>query len=1151
MSEARSAVSTRHELARRLLERAQTTPTIPARDPALPVPLSHSQEQVWIVDKLHGRSAAFNEVAAIELRGALNPEVLDQALTALVERHDALRTLVIELDGEPHQVQSAPGPVSAARRDVGSCTEATGAASVLIAAVAAEPFDLAHGPLFRPLLIRMGHNHHVLALVTHHLVTDGWSIRIMLRDLMAAYAQAGGKQVELPRLATTYADYAAWQRQPRHAVVQQRQLEYWRGQLAGAPDSSELPTDHARPHVQAHAGARMERHLTSDTAAAVEQLARSAGCTTFTVLLTALATVIGRHSGASEVVIGSTVANRGHQELEEVVGCFVNTIALRLPLPSATTAEELLRMHHQVVVDGLSAQDVPFSSVVDATRTPRDLSRNPLFQVMLTLHNQPFSPVTLPHLEATAFEGRPARTKVDLDLSFVPTPDGGLRMVLDFDQALFELQTIDRFARRLLRVLDRMARRPGVLVEELSEPTQHEHDEWVLPWQKPVTGTRSLSLAERFDKVAASRRDAIAVVSADGRTQLSYLALDRLGDDLAARLTAHGVARGDLVGVVCDREPELAVALLGIIKAGAAYVPISAGDPPERVAGVLTQASLRCVVTGTSNAATLAEAGPAVTTVPAVTGPPSHRSAGAIPGGALTGSDLAYVVFTSGSTGVPKGVMVSHDNVGRLLDDTRQVLGDHEADVRAMVHYYGFDVSVWEFWGSLLQGGRLVVCDQETVRSPALLAATLQRHGVTVLCQTPSALSLLLDHDRGVGVSTEALRLVIVAGERFDFRSLANWAERHDLAAPRFVNMLGPTETTVYATYREVGVDDLARTRSFVGRPLPSSRLLAVDDVSRVVVDGMTGELLIGGTGVAWGYLGQPARTAERFVPDPTGAGARVYRTGDLVRPEIGPDFEYLGRIDTQVKLRGYRIELGEIETVLQFHPEVVAAAVAKIGEPGADERLAAWVSLQPGTELDPPDLRVFLSRRLPSYMLPAEIALVDALPRTASGKLDRVALTQLQKRPPSEASDSTGHRTGAATARWRSEIERLVALHWSRLIGLDEISPDANVFELGAHSLLAVRFQSALAEEGLVVELHELFAAPTARGLAALLEHRHATPTGAASPVSGAAGFAPVADAEHSGATDPEPAQDAPTAGERRRSARTRQLSAERRRRT
>ncbi|MEQ4304353.1 amino acid adenylation domain-containing protein [Plantactinospora sp. B6F1] len=1084
-------VTSRRALAEELL-RARLRPgadraaaPVRHRDPA---PLTYPQERLWLLEQMYPGRGAYYEVFAVRLDGPLDAGRLERALAAVVRRHEALRTAIRCRDGRPVQVvtddvtvpletQSFPQPGASAREE---------AALTAVRTRAERPFDLTVAPLMRAYLARLDAERHILALVMHHIVTDGWSLRILLDEMLAHYvAEATGVAPALPALPLRYSDYAHEQRARPPEERFAEGLRYWAEHLRGAPGALQLPTDRDHPAVPTYAGGEHVFTVPPPLAAALRQLARRERATLFTVLLGAYATLLSRLGGQEDVVVGTPVANRESAATERLVGLLMNTIALRTSLAGEPTFRQLLRRVREVVAAGLQHGDVPFEKVVEAVGTDREVLRNPLFQAMFVLHNTPFASPDLPGVTVTALSGLTGTAKFDLTLGVVEAGDA-LECQLEFNADVFDPATAARLAGHYRSLLAGAVADPDRTIWDLNllDPGQRAAIE--ADWYQPTAAPGPVAcLHDAFAAQATRTPGAPAVV--DGARRVTYGELKSRVDALAARLRRHGVRRGTLVALQLERGLELVTGILGVLNAGGAYVPVDPGEPPERLHYILAETSpVVLLVRRVPDAAphhdgTVILAVDGDTTEPAVDGDATEP---AEPG------DLAYVIYTSGSTGRPKGVPIEHRNVIGLFRAVRERVRFGPGDVWTMFHSYTFDVSVWELFGALLHGGTLVIVPREVSRSPEELRRLLAEQRVTVLCQTPTAFYGLADADadaRADGAALDALRMVVLGGERLEFGRLAGWFSRYGDEVPRVVNAYGPTEATVWTTWRDLTAADTGIARSRIGRPLPGAGVLVVDHRLRPVPPGVPGELVIGGPSLTRGYLNRPELTAERFVVDPLGGDRRGYRTGDVVRRLADGDLEYLGRTDFQVKIRGHRVEPGEVESAMREHSQVAEAVVVAGPDPAGGERLIGYV-VAAGVAAPPAgELRDFLRRRLPAYMVPSAFVAIPAVPLTTSGKTDRRAL------PPPPGAETV--RTEPYVAP-RTPAERVLAAIFAELLGASRIGIDDNFFDLGGHSVLALHLHQRMRAEALPVEVISIFQHPTVRTLAGLLDRE---PAGAA----------------------------------------------------
>ncbi|HYG63055.1 MAG TPA: amino acid adenylation domain-containing protein, partial [Thermoanaerobaculia bacterium] len=1002
-------------------------------------------------------------------------DALGRALAEVVRRHEVLRSTIRTEEGQAVQALAPAGPfplpVIDLERLPGEARQAE--ARRLVDEEARRPFDLAAGPLLRAAALRLGAEEHVLVLLQHHIVSDGWSMGILVREVVTLYeAFAAGRPSPLPDLPIQYADFAAWQHRRLQGEALDELLGWWRERLAGAPDLLDLPTDRPRPAVQGWAGSTLSFVLPSGVRDGLDALARREGATLFMVLLAAFAIVLQRYSGRDDVVVGSPIANRNRDEVEALIGFFVNTLALRADLSGNPTFRELLVRVREATLGAYDHQDIPFEMLVDELGLSRQVSHTPLFQVTFALQNAPAPAVEVRGLSLAPLPAPTGTSKFDLTLSMTEMP-GGLAGSIDYSTDLFDRTTVERLAGHFGTLLEEIARDPDRRLSELpllSAEERRQATAWSAATARfPVAG----SLHRRFEEQAAQAPQAEAVTG-DGE-RITYAELDARAGRLAGRLRALGVGPESRVCLLAERSPALVVGVLGILKAGGAYVPLDPAHPDERLAFMARDSGAALLVAGPGFEERLAALGNGLQVV-------------ALEGEMAIGEELpdaapdqaAYVIYTSGSTGRPKGVVVTHANVLRLFAATDAWFGFGPDDVWTLFHSYAFDFSVWEIWGALLHGGRLVAVPYLVSRSPDHFLDLLVRERVTVLNQTPSAFRQLVQAEGARGEAAGlALRWVVFGGEALDIPSLAPWFNRHGDERPVLVNMYGITETTVHVTYRPMRRADLAAGRSLIGQAIPDLSLHVLDLAGSPAPVGVPGEICVGGAGLARGYLGRPELTAQRFVPDPSGGepGARLYRSGDLARRRPDGDLEYLGRIDQQVKIRGFRIELGEIEAAVAERPEVRQAVVLP-SEGGGETRLVAYV-VPAGEALSTATLREDLRRRLPDYMVPAVWVVLDELPLTANGKLDRRALPA-----PGPARRDLDEEFAVPS----TPTEELLAAVWAQVLGVDRVGVRDNFFALGGDSIRSIQVISLARERGLDFNLQQLFQHQTVEALAAEL---------------------------------------------------------------
>ncbi|AEW99757.1 non-ribosomal peptide synthetase [Streptantibioticus cattleyicolor] len=1015
-------------------------------------PLSSGQRSLWFLDRWAPGTATYNLPWVRRLRGRLDPAAVERALHGVVARHEALRTVFSAALGEPRQVVRPEVVVPFTTHDLTADPDPESHAARLLHDVVRRPFDLERGPLLRGCLLRTGPDRWILAVVVHHIVWDELSTSVFERELSEFYAAAEhDRPPALEPLPVQFADYARWQRERMTGAAFERQLTYWRDRLDGAPASLALPTDRRRPATQTFHGSTATVPLPEGLLDRARDLARREGATGFMVLLAAFAALVHRHTGQDDLVIGTPVAGRDRLELEGLLGYFVNMLALRIDTGTQPAFRHLLERVRDGVLEDFDHQDVPFDAVVDRVLPDRSGGRSPLVQVVFGYHDgRGAESLRLADAVASPMPIDTGTAKFDLIWS-VCDEDAGARVEVEYNTDLFDEATVVRMARRWMRLLEGVLADPGVGIGVVDLLTDEDH-----AVVQPVAAPRVPAgprLHEAFERVAAEHPGRTAVTHGD--EHLTYTELNARANRLARYLRSRGVERGDRVGLCLERGPAQVEAVLAVLKAGAAYVPVNPADPAERQEVVFGDARVRLVLRDEDVAGAVASG----------SWSPENLS--------LAGSadDSAYVIFTSGSTGRPKGVEVAHRNVTALFDAVAGRFAFGADDVWTAFHSYAFDFSVWETWGALLHGGRLVVVPLPVARAPERFAELLVRERVTVLSQTPSALAQLTSASAGLPVPLEDLRWVVLGGEALQPHHVAAWFERAKAPAARLCNMYGITETTIHVTAHQIESAH-AFQHSVIGRALPHLSVAVLDPHGAPVPIGVVGEMVVGGAGVAKGYVGNPELTAQRFAPGPVpGDTTPWYRTGDLARWRPDGTLEYHGRGDDQVKIRGFRIEPGEIRHALLAHPRIQDCVVVAHQDPDTPPHLVAYVVGEAG----PAEVRTFLGARLPAHLVPSVIMPLDRLPLTSNGKVDRRALP----RPRADVGRGTRHTPP------ESDAERLIAEAWQEVLGVDDIGREDNFFSLGGDSIRSVQVAGTLRERGYELDLEAFFTTPVLAELA------------------------------------------------------------------
>jgi amino acid adenylation domain-containing protein len=1017
------------------------------------IPLSYAQHRLWMLDQLHRGSSAYHVTLALRLRGQVQLDPLRQALYDVVERHESLRTVFPSVDGTAQQLVLdvlAGAPMLATIE----CTEDE--LSDRMAEQFTRPFDLATETSLRPVLFVLGPSESVLLLVLHHIATDGWSMSPLVRDLTSAYeARCGGIAPDWSPLPVQYADYTMWQREllgseddPNSVISEQ--VKYWTTTLAGAPQELALPTDRPRPTEPGHKGGLIEFRLGPGPVRALHELARKRQATLFMVLQAALLTVLSRSGAGHDLVVGTSIAGRTDDGLEDLVGCFVNTLALRTDASGNPTFAELLDRVRETDLAAYAHQDLPFERLVEILNPPRALARHPVFQVSMVLQSNAAARLELAGLEVAAERARNDVAKFDLTAAFAESfaVDGsseGIDGNLEYSCDLYDAETAQGLADRLVRVLDAVAVDSGIPIDQIELLSGAERDTILNVWNNTAIAfdDDGVAVHELIERSLRARPDEVVLVF-EGE-QLTGAELDRRADEVARVLSASGVGTGARVGLCLQRSVELVVGLLGILKAGAAYVPLDPSYPDRRLEFMVADAGIKVVL---AHAATLDRVPPGPTLISL----DEELPAGTDPDGAVTG-DEAYVIYTSGSTGQPKGVPTTHRAIVNRLQWMQSEYRLDGSDVVLQKTPFSFDVSVWEFLWPLLAGARLVVARPDGHRDPAYLAGLIQAEGVTTLHFVPSMLAAFTEAVELGRLSS--LRRVVCSGEALP----GDLARRFLAAVPGcgLFNLYGPTEAAIDVSHWTCRADD-ENAMVPIGRPVANTQLYVLDQHAQPVPVGVPGELYIGGVQVAEGYLNRPELTERHFVANPW-HGGRLYRTGDLARWRRDGVIEFLGRLDHQIKLRGFRIELGEVEAAVRAVDGVRDAVVV-----GRDEQLVAYVV---GDGVTTAELREQVSTTLPEYMVPTRVSWLDALPLSANGKVDRAKLPD-----PVVATGDDGPKVTA-----RDGLELALTALWEELLDRRNIGVTDDFFDLGGTSLHVIRLLSRItADHGIELPVAVMF---------------------------------------------------------------------------
>jgi amino acid adenylation domain-containing protein len=1043
-----------------------TSGPVTRRIDSAPAPLSVLQEQLWYFNRLAPDNPIYNEAVTIRKEGPFDVRAFRAAFNEIVRRHEIWRSTFDVLDGQPVQVVHPAPTLKMPVVDLGGMAAAQreSAAARMAAQAARRPYDLARGPLLRPLLVRFAEDHHRLYLALHHLIFDGVSLyRIVLPELTALYdCFSAGREPSLPEPAIQYADYAVATREEVMGVDFARRIDYWRRHLQDAP-TLRLPLDPPRPLHQRFRGAMERVRISQELADELRTLSRTSGATLFQVLSAAFAVLLHRYSGQQDIVFGTLSDMRDRRELEGMVGYCLTPLVLRVDVHDDPSFTELLGRVRGDLLDGLSHQ-VPFERLVRELHPRRDPGANPVFQAVFVL--EPAMVCTDPawslHQMEAEVGNAVGHAKFDLHLELDERPDGHLDGRLIYNTDLFAPDAARRIARHWGVLLEGIARAPSGRVSELPVLTEDERHRQLVEWNATSAGyPRDACVHELIGAQVQRTPDAVAVVFGDD--QLTYRELDRRANQVA-HLLLRSNAGGGLVAICVERSLEMVVGMLGILKCGAAYLPLDPHYPTDRLARMLEDSGAAVVLTHRRLLPTLSDHRADVVCLDDES--TAHLPDGA-PAASVTAEDLAYVLYTSGSTGRPKGVCIAHRALVNLLSSMAQRPGMGPGDTVVAITTYTFDIAAVELWLPLITGGRTVIASREVASDGRRLAGLLAGTGPTIMQATPTTWQMLIDS----GWSGQPGLVALCGGETLTEQLAHSLLQR----TAAVWNMYGPTETTVWSTVAAVQ----RGSPITIGRPIANTRVYILDRGRQPVPVGVTGEIAIGGDGVALGYLNRPDLTAQRFVCDPFAPGALMYLTGDLARHLPDGRIEHLGRLDHQIKIRGFRVEPGEIEAALAVSGDVAAAVVVTREQAPADRRLVAYVVPQ-GAMPSPSELRQRLAATLPEHMVPSIFVALDALPLTANGKLDRNALPA-----PRLVSDE-----GISAATPRTDLEEQLAAIWSHTLDVDRVGVHDDFFELGGHSLLALRLLVEVERElGVEVSLASLFENFTVAGMAAIIE--------------------------------------------------------------
>jgi amino acid adenylation domain-containing protein len=1071
--------------------RLQLPPIVRApRDRSLPA--SFSQLREWFLQQLEGESHVYNIPLAMRLRGNLSIEALRQSINEIIRRHESLRTNFEAVDGEPVQVIKPKLVINIPIVDLRGLSESSRKNEIrrLMRHQARQPFDLTVDPLLRASLLRAAENEYILLLTMHHIISDGWSRGVLAKELKTIYRSFFSGQIStLPELTIQYADFAAWQRQWLDGPVLEMQLAYWKRQLEAAPAFIELPTDRPRPPVQTYRGAIETIFIHGELSKKLRELSRRRGVTLYMTLLSSFSVLLGRYTNQTDILVGTYIANRNRPEIEGLIGFFVNTLVMRTDISGNPSFLGLLEQVRRVTIEAFTHQDLPFEKLLESLQVERAKSHTPLFQVMLAHQNAAEGRLQLPGLNVTPLAPEHTRANFDMTLIIQQRRDW-LQGTLEYNVDLFDQATVAQALQHFGNLLEGIASDPEQRIFDLPLLTNVERRRLLVEWNRTAAYDEppGQCIQALIERQAAGVPEQIAVVGED--QHLSYEELNRRANRLAHHLRGKGVGADAIVGLCLPRSPEMLISLLGVLKAGAAYLALDPAYPRERLAYMINDSQVRLVITGSRDAG-LFDGQAAERLLIDQQWPEVGEQSPINPVLISTADNLAYVIYTSGSAGQPKGVMVAHRSLVNFTAAVISHYGMTAVDRMLQFASINFDASAEEIYASLSSGATLELRSEEMLSSGRHFLEECERRQVSVL-DLPTAYWHELSREMAEEEleAPAGLRLLIIGGEKANGERLRQWRQRAG-SRVRLINSYGPTEATVVATAWEAPAageasDSHTVRDAPIGRGLANVPVYVVDEWQSLAPVGAQGELWIGGLALARGYLGQAVMTAEKFRPNPYGeaGGERVYRSGDVTRYTSDGQLEFVGRKDEQVKLRGYRVELGEIEAALMAHEGIKEAVVQALESGDNDKKLRAYLVAKEGEELEVRELKRALRRRLPEYMTPVEWVKVERLERTASGKVDRKKLREVGGEALQEEKEND--------ERQASAIEELVAGIWEKLLGVEKVGVEENFFDAGGHSLLAIQVVSQIRQVfGVEISLRKVFEAPTVAGLAAAIEQK------------------------------------------------------------
>ncbi|MCB0747244.1 MAG: amino acid adenylation domain-containing protein, partial [Ignavibacteriae bacterium] len=1044
------------------------------------IPLSFAQQRLWFLDTLEPGNPFYNLPFIAKIKGNFNLTKFEESLKFITNRHEILRTVFKSVNGKPYQIIKENSKYDFKLFELDPNIEIEFEIINYGQKLILQPFDLQNGPLLRIHIAKISETEFIFFLNMHHIISDGWSMGIFFNELIQKYNELeNGTFANLPELKYQYSDYSFWQRQRISGKLLEEQLNFWKEKLSGIPTLLNLPLDHPRPPVQTYNGKTIQFNIAKNLAVSINKISKELNATPFMILLSALKILLFRYTHQSDIVVGTPVANRNDVELENLIGFFINTLAIRTLIENQMTFKDIIQKVRQFTLSAFSYQDLPFEMLIDALDIERDLSHSPVFQVMFVMQNMPFSVSTGNDFEISPIEVESSIAKFDLQFTLVEFEDG-INGTVEYNTDLFDKETIEQIIESYSLIIENIIKNSQIEVGKIQILDQEKKTKLLNFCNDEYVSVKTEKFVHSiFEERVNQFPNSIALTF--GKDNITYLELNKKANQLAHYILKFGITNEELVGLCTERNIEMVIGIMAIIKAGGAYVSLDPSYPKERLNIILEDSNPKVVLTTKDFNSIFENSKNKIVNIDTDWQKIELESSENLNVN-INSENLAYIIYTSGSTGKPKGVMVTHGNLNRLFSSTDKWFRFNKNDVWTFFHSYAFDFSVWELWGALIYGGRIVIVPYLISRSPEQFYDLILNEKVTVLNQTPSAFRQLIHEDESrIENSRLNLRYIIFGGDKLDLQSLKPWIDKYGDESPKLINMYGITETTVHVTYRPISKSDLENVPgSVIGKPISDLQVYILDENLEHVPIGVPGELYVGGSGLARGYKNRPDLTVLKFIPNPFGSeeGSKLYKTGDLARLLKNGDIEYLSRIDHQVQIHGFRVELGEIENVLSQHTEISENIVLAQNDENGNKRLIVYYITKGNIEISVEEFKRFLQTKLPNYMVPSLYIKLDVFPLTEHGKIDRKLLPKpelLRPKLENEFVEPT------------SNDEQKLAEIWKRLLSIEIVGINDNFFDLGGDSILSIQMISYAKEAELILTPKQVFQFPTIKELVLL----------------------------------------------------------------